>query len=166
MMQCFETAMVCNRRGCIKRIPRSRLQTVDGQMIAPDWPFLFRSSGLTVRMENKRHQNGQAINRGALPPERPVLASLIPPCLGGFPTPPRPLFASHLRFLPLFINNLQIPCLPMLNKIWSNEPIFFPCFSRIKGFPPLFINNLQITSPLFQNIYLVKRTHFAPPKKK
>ncbi len=46
-MQCFETAMICNRRRCIKPILHSRFQTMDGQMIASDGPFLFRISGLT-----------------------------------------------------------------------------------------------------------------------
>ncbi len=47
MMQCFEAAMICNRRGCIKSIIHSRFQTMDGQMVASDGPFLFRISGLT-----------------------------------------------------------------------------------------------------------------------
>ena len=45
-MQCFGTAMICNRRRCIKSILHSRFQTMDGQMITSDGPFLFRILGL------------------------------------------------------------------------------------------------------------------------
>jgi hypothetical protein len=47
MAQGFETGEVANGQGVLKQYLAVHLQLFPGQMIASDYPFLFRFSGLT-----------------------------------------------------------------------------------------------------------------------